>query len=53
MVKVFNGITGKEYFNDEACTDLATGTTTTKKVYYQKITNTNRTYAIKVIKVVA
>mgnify|MGYP007039784053 CR=1 FL=1 len=46
-------LTGKEYFNDEACTDLATGTTTTKKVYYQKITNTNRTYAIKVIKVVA
>lgn len=45
-------LTGKEYFNDEACTDLATGTTTTKKVYYQKITNTNRTYAIKVIKVV-
>ena len=45
-------LTGKEYFNDEACKDLATGTTTTKKVYYQKITNTNRTYAIKVIKVV-
>lgn len=45
-------LTGKEYFNDEACTDLATGTTTTKKVYYQKITNTNKTYAIKVIKVV-
>lgn len=45
-------LTGKEYFNDEACTDLATGTTTTEKVYYQKIINTNRTYAIKVIKVV-
>lgn len=45
-------LTGKEYFNDEACTDLATGTTTIKKVYYQKITNTNKTYAIKVIKVV-
>lgn len=45
-------LTNKEYFNDEACTDPATGTTTTEKVYYQKITNTNRTYAIKVIKVV-
>lgn len=45
-------LTNKEYFNDEACTDSATGTTTTEKVYYQKITNTNRTYAIKVIKVV-
>lgn len=45
-------LTGKGYYKDEACTDLATGTTKTKKVYYQKITNTNRTYAIKVIKVV-
>lgn len=45
-------LTNKEYFNDEACTDPATGTTTTEKVYYQKITNTNKTYAIKVIKVV-
>ena len=44
-------LTGKEYFNNEACTDSATGTTTTEKVYYQKITNTNKTYAIKVIKV--
>lgn len=45
-------LTGQDYFNDEACTVSATGTTTTKKVYYQKITNTNKTYAIKVIKVV-
>lgn len=45
-------LTGKGYYKDEACTDPATGTTTTEKVYYQKITNTNKTYAIKVIKVV-
>ncbi len=45
-------LTGKGYYKDEACTDPATGTTTTKKVYYQKVTNTNKTYAIKVIKVV-
>ena len=45
-------LTGKGYYKDEACTDSATGTTTTEKVYYQKITNTNKTYAIKVIKVV-
>ena len=46
-------LTGKDYYKDEACTKSATGTADGKTVYYQKITNTNRTYAIKVIKVVA
>lgn len=45
-------LTGKEYFNDEACKDSATGPADGNTVYYQKIINTNRTYAIKVIKVV-
>lgn len=45
-------LTGKGYYKDEACTDTATGNADENTVYYQKITNTNRTYAIKVIKVV-
>lgn len=45
-------LTGKGYYKDEACTDTATGNAEENTVYYQKITNTNRTYAIKVIKVV-
>lgn len=45
-------LTGKGYYKDEACTDTATGNEDENTVYYQKITNTNRTYAIKVIKVV-
>lgn len=44
-------LTGKDYYKDEACTDTATGPADGNTVYYQKITNTNRTYAIKVIKV--
>ena len=48
-------LTGKGYYNTEECNenDKATGNSVTDKVYYQKITNTNRIYAIKVIKVVA
>lgn len=46
-------LTGKGYYTDEACTDTATGPADGNTVYYQKITNTNKTYAIKVIKVVA
>lgn len=45
-------LTGKGYYTDEACDTLATGKSKTNTVYYQKITNTNKTYAIKVIKVV-
>lgn len=45
-------LTGKGYYKDEACTDTATGNADGNTVYYQKITNTNKTYAIKVIKVV-
>lgn len=45
-------LTGKDYYTDEACKDPATGPADGKTVYYQKITNTNKTYAIKVIKVV-
>ena len=45
-------LTGKDYYKDEACKDPATGLADGKTVYYQKITNTNKTYAIKVIKVV-
>ena len=45
-------LTGKGYYKDEACTNTATGPADGNIVYYQKITNTNRTYAIKVIKVV-
>lgn len=45
-------LTGKDYYNDEACKNSATGPADGKTVYYQKITNTNKTYAIKVIKVV-
>lgn len=45
-------LTDKGYYTDEACTKAATGNSETGKVYYQKIINTNKTYAIKVIKVV-
>lgn len=45
-------LTGKGYYKDEACTKVATGNADGNTVYYQKIINTNRTYAIKVIKVV-
>ena len=40
------------YYEDPEGKTLATGTATGTTVYYQKITNTNKTYAIKVIKVV-
>lgn len=42
-----------EYFTDFGCTIPATGTADGSTVYYQKITNKNTTYAVKVIKVVA
>ena len=45
-------LTGKGYYTDEACNTQATGNSKKDTVYYQKITNTNKTYAIKVIKVV-
>lgn len=45
-------LTDKGYYSDEACTKPATGKSKTNTVYYQKITNNNNTYAIKVIKVV-
>ena len=45
-------LTDKGYYTDEACTTSATGKSKTNTVYYQKIINTNKTYAIKVIKVV-
>lgn len=45
-------LTGKGYYTDEACDTLATGKSKTNTVYYQKVINTNKTYAIKVIKVV-
>lgn len=41
------------YFTDFDCTTPATGTADGSTVYYQKITNKNTTYAVKVIKVVA
>lgn len=41
------------YFTDFGCTISATGTADGSTVYYQKITNKNTTYAVKVIKVVA
>lgn len=41
------------YFKDFGCTIPATGTADGSTVYYQKITNNNNTYAVKVIKVVA
>lgn len=41
------------YYTDPEGKTQATGTADGNTVYYQKITNTNRTYAIKVIKVVA
>lgn len=40
------------YYTDPEGKTQAKGTADGKTVYYQKITNTNRTYAIKVIKVV-
>lgn len=47
---------GEEYYTDFECTDankVAVGTKLkADKIYYQKITNNNNTYAIKVIKVV-
>lgn len=47
---------GKVYYEDFECTEakkVAVGTTlTANKIYHQKITNNNNTYAIKVIKVV-
>lgn len=45
---------GEEYYTDFECKDkVAVGTTlTAKMIYYQKITNNNNTYAIKVIQVV-
>lgn len=42
----------KDYYTDPEGNTAATGTADGKTVYYQKITNTNKTYAIKVIKVV-
>ena len=45
-------LTDKGYYTDEACTKPAKGNSKKDTVYYQKITNTNKTYAIKVIKVV-
>ena len=44
-------LTDKGYYTDEACTTSATGKSKTNTVYYQRIINTNKTYAIKVIKV--
>lgn len=41
----------KGYFTDEACSTAATGKSKTNVVYYQQITNTNETFAIKIIKV--
>lgn len=40
------------YYKDPEGNTAATGTADGNTVYYQQITNTNRTYAIKVIKVV-
>lgn len=40
------------YFTDPEGKNKATGTADGTTVYYQKVTNTNKTYAIKVIKVV-
>ena len=40
------------YYTDPDGKIAATGTANGTTVYYQKITNTNKTYAIKVIKVV-
>lgn len=40
------------FYKDPDGKTAATGTADGKTVYYQKITNTNKTYAIKVIKVV-
>lgn len=53
-VKVLAGtdLTGNGYYKEEACKNPATGPADGNTVYYQKIINTNRTYAIKVIKVV-
>lgn len=42
----------KDYYTDPEGNTAATGTADGTTVYYQKITNTNKTYAIKVIKVV-
>lgn len=42
----------EEYYTDEACTTLATGTTTAAGTYYQKYTKNNGVYGVKVIKVV-
>lgn len=42
----------KDYYTDPDGKIAATGTANGTTVYYQKITNTNKTYAIKVIKVV-
>ena len=42
----------KDYYTDPDGKTAATGTADGTTVYYQKITNTNKTYAIKVIKVV-
>ena len=44
-------LNNKGYFTDEACSTAATGNSKTNVVYYQKITNTNETFAIKIIKV--
>lgn len=41
------------YYTDFECTVPATDTADGSTVYYQKITNNNTTYAVKVIKVVA
>lgn len=42
------------YYKDEACTQqCVAGDYVKNNYYYQKITNTNKTYAIKIIKVVA
>lgn len=44
-------LNNKGYFTDEACSTAATGKSKNNVVYYQKITNTNETFAIKIIKV--
>ena len=41
------------YYTDEACTIAATSTFDTTATYYQKYTNLNKVYSVKVIRVVA
>ena len=46
-------VSGGSYYTDPNGATAATGTADGSTVYYQKITNNNKTYAIKVIKVVS